>query len=107
MGNLNNEGSSERMRKEAALERLGDPREFSNAVMGVVTCSYLSGCLIRLDGGVRAPHLWFINISNEIKRKLYIILEEKFFNNLLLIKVIRNNFFRELHLMNQIIGILR
>lgn len=57
MGNLNNEASSEAMRKQAALERLGDPREFSNAVMGVVTCSYLSGCLIRLDGGVRAPHL--------------------------------------------------
>ena len=30
--------------------------------MGVVTCSYLSGCLIRLDGGVRAPHLWLNKI---------------------------------------------
>ena len=39
-------------------ERLGEPSEFSDAVVSIVGSSYLTGCVIRLDGGLRVPHIW-------------------------------------------------
>jgi NAD(P)-dependent dehydrogenase (short-subunit alcohol dehydrogenase family) len=38
-------------------ERLGEPSEFSDAVVSIVGSSYLTGCVIRLDGGLRVPHI--------------------------------------------------
>ena len=42
-------------------ERLGEPSEFSDAVVSIVGSSYLTGCVIRLDGGLRVPHIWKID----------------------------------------------
>eukprot|EP01017_Pseudomicrothorax_dubius_P006860 TRINITY_DN1203_c0_g2_i1.p1 TRINITY_DN1203_c0_g2~~TRINITY_DN1203_c0_g2_i1.p1 ORF type:complete len:266 (-),score=78.32 TRINITY_DN1203_c0_g2_i1:138-935(-) len=45
------------LKKSTALGRLGDPREFAQAVISAVENSYLTGTVLRLDGGVRLPHL--------------------------------------------------
>jgi len=45
------------MRKITALGRLGSPSEFANCVASLCMNSYITGEVIRLDGGVRVPHL--------------------------------------------------
>jgi len=44
-------------RKAMALERFGNGNEFGDCVIGICECSYLTGEIIRLDGGLRIPHL--------------------------------------------------
>lgn len=39
------------------LGRLGDPLEFGEAVGFALTSKFLTGCELRLDGGMRNPHL--------------------------------------------------
>ncbi|CAD8116591.1 unnamed protein product [Paramecium sonneborni] len=44
------------LRKSAALDRFGQPSEFAESVIGICQCSYLTGEVIRLDGGSRLPN---------------------------------------------------
>lgn len=43
--------------KVTPLNRLGDPMEFGEAVGFAITSKFLTGCELRLDGGMRNPHL--------------------------------------------------
>jgi NAD(P)-dependent dehydrogenase (short-subunit alcohol dehydrogenase family) len=47
----------EAIRKSAALERNGRPEEIAQVVCGLCMCSYITGEIIRVDGGTRFPHL--------------------------------------------------
>jgi hypothetical protein len=38
-------------------ERLGETKEFTDTVESIVGSTYLTGCIIRLDGGVRTPKI--------------------------------------------------
>jgi len=40
--------------KEFALKRVGYPEEFGQCVISVCECSFMTGCIIRLDGGIRS-----------------------------------------------------
>lgn len=42
---------------QIALGRKGSPPEFADAVVGIIGCSYMTGEIIRLDGGVRLGKL--------------------------------------------------
>ena len=48
---------SEDIKKSVALGRLGQPEEFGNCVAELCMNSYVTGEVIRLDGGVRLPHI--------------------------------------------------
>ncbi|CAG9332725.1 unnamed protein product [Blepharisma stoltei] len=39
------------------LKRLGDPEEFAHAVKFLIENQYMTGSVIRIDGGIRLPHL--------------------------------------------------
>lgn len=52
-----NQKYQEILRKATAIDRLGDPSEFADAVVGICMNSYITGEVIRLDGGARLPHL--------------------------------------------------
>lgn len=45
------------LRKSTALGRLGKSEEFASCVTGVCMNSYITGEVIRLDGGQRMPHI--------------------------------------------------
>jgi hypothetical protein len=45
----------EALKKATALHRIGNPKEFAEAVVGMATCTYLTGNVLRLDGGIRFP----------------------------------------------------
>lgn len=45
------------LRGAAALERMGKPEEIAQAVTGLCMNSYITGEVIRVDGGTRFPHL--------------------------------------------------
>jgi ketoreductase RED2 len=47
----------ESIKKSSALERIGKPEEIAQAVTGICMNSYITGEVIRVDGGVRFPHL--------------------------------------------------
>jgi len=40
-----------------ALGRFGEADEFAETVLGVVRSTYLTGCYIRMDGGIKFPKL--------------------------------------------------
>ncbi len=44
------------LKNSTALGRLGHPKEFADAMLGIITCSYLTGEILRLDGGIRLPN---------------------------------------------------
>ena len=58
MGNHLPKKIAETLENSAALRRLGDPEEFGQCVSGICMNSYITGEIIRLDGGTRMPHLW-------------------------------------------------
>ena len=60
MGNLNPSAANKIMIDNTPLGRLGNPPEFADAVESICLASYLTGTVIRLDGGVRTPHIWKI-----------------------------------------------
>jgi len=45
------------MKKSIPLGRLGYPKEFGNCVASLCMNSYITGEVIRVDGGIRLPHL--------------------------------------------------
>ena len=47
----------EAIKKSAALDRLGKPEEIGQCVVGLCMNSYITGEIIRVDGGSRFPHL--------------------------------------------------
>jgi len=47
----------EQYAKETPLGRLGDPSEFADICVGVTTNSYLTGTVVRVDGGMRLGYL--------------------------------------------------
>ena len=47
----------EKYEKETPLGRLGDPTEFADICVGVTTNSFLTGTVIRIDGGMRLGYL--------------------------------------------------
>lgn len=47
----------ENLSKASALNRLGNPVEFADAILGLATNSFVTGSVFRLDGGIRLPHM--------------------------------------------------
>jgi NAD(P)-dependent dehydrogenase (short-subunit alcohol dehydrogenase family) len=45
------------LKSAAALDRIGRPEEIAQAVTGLCMNSYITGEVIRVDGGTRFPHL--------------------------------------------------
>jgi len=52
-----NEKYLEALKKAAALERIGKPEEIAQVVTGLCMNSYITGEVIRVDGGTRFPHI--------------------------------------------------
>jgi len=57
MGKGLNEAIAEGIKKTTAIGRLGEPKEFGNCVASLCMNSYITGEIIRIDGGVRMPNL--------------------------------------------------
>jgi len=57
MGDKINIKAEEMLVKSSALGRFGNPIEFAQFVKAIIENEYLTGCNLRLDGGVRAPKL--------------------------------------------------
>ncbi|CAD8198664.1 unnamed protein product [Paramecium pentaurelia] len=47
----------EQLESQVALGRLGAAKEFAQLVEMIYQSEYLTGCVLRLDGGLRVPHL--------------------------------------------------
>ena len=45
------------LKKASALERIAKPEEIASVVTGLCMNSYITGEVIRVDGGIRFPHL--------------------------------------------------
>lgn len=45
------------LKDSSALNRLGEPIQFAHFVYSIIQNDYLTGCNLRLDGGIRAPKL--------------------------------------------------
>ncbi len=43
--------------EQTALQRLGVPREFGDAVVSLAKNTYVTGSVFRLDGGIRLSHI--------------------------------------------------
>ncbi len=43
--------------EQTALQRLGVPKEFGDAVVSLARNSYVTGSVFRLDGGIRLSHI--------------------------------------------------
>ena len=43
--------------KQAAIERLGEADEFADVCFAAIKSTYMTGTVIRLDGGLRLPKL--------------------------------------------------
>ena len=43
--------------KQGAIERIGDSNEFADVCNAVINSTYMTGTVIRLDGGIRLPKL--------------------------------------------------
>jgi len=56
MGKDLNPSVGEIIKKTTAIDRLGDPKELANCVTGLCMNSYITGEVIRIDGGVRLPN---------------------------------------------------
>jgi len=48
---------TETLKKITALGRFGEAHEFAETCIGMIKSSYITGAVIRLDGGNRYPHL--------------------------------------------------
>ena len=57
MSQLLEQKGKEFIAKSTALGRLGNSEEVALAIIGACTNSYLNGEVIRVDGGIRVPHL--------------------------------------------------
>ena len=42
---------------QSLVKRVGDPKEFAHAVRFLVENTYMNGAIIRIDGGMRMPHV--------------------------------------------------
>jgi NAD(P)-dependent dehydrogenase (short-subunit alcohol dehydrogenase family) len=47
----------EGLKKSSPLNRIGDPKQFASFVDQILQNEFLTGCNLRLDGGIRAPLL--------------------------------------------------
>ena len=57
MGKEINEKVAEMIKKTTPLDRLGDPKEIGHCVVSLCMNSYITGEVIRIDGGIRLPHI--------------------------------------------------
>jgi NAD(P)-dependent dehydrogenase (short-subunit alcohol dehydrogenase family) len=57
MADTINDKYLEALKKASALERIGKPEEIAQVVTGLCMNSYITGEIIRVDGGTRFPHL--------------------------------------------------
>ena len=51
--------------RATAIERIGHPEEIATCITGLCMNSYITGEVIRVDGGIRFPHLWIENIFED------------------------------------------
>ena len=42
----------------STIKRFGNPKEFAHLCCAIIENTYLTGEIIRLDGGLRKPNLW-------------------------------------------------
>eukprot|EP01016_Furgasonia_blochmanni_P020893 TRINITY_DN23277_c0_g1_i1.p1 TRINITY_DN23277_c0_g1~~TRINITY_DN23277_c0_g1_i1.p1 ORF type:complete len:324 (+),score=75.80 TRINITY_DN23277_c0_g1_i1:10-981(+) len=64
MGKELNENIIKTLAKSTPLGRLGDPVEFAQFAIAIAENPYLTGSVLRLDGGIRLPHMQYMNRSS-------------------------------------------
>ncbi|EGR29355.1 short chain dehydrogenase reductase family protein, putative [Ichthyophthirius multifiliis] len=57
MGNRITEQYIIGLKKASALGRIGQPKEFADAICGLAINSFVTGSVFRIDGGIRLPHM--------------------------------------------------
>lgn len=72
MGKQVPEKAMNELLRSIPLGRLGDPMDFAKTVVSLVDNNYMTGTVVRLDGGLRLGYLWCLFGIYCIKNFLFI-----------------------------------